>query len=552
MKKLFNILIVLGLLFSSCENFIEEDNRSDVGAAEFYATAKGYQTLIDANYSQLREIYGDVPWLFCRGTDIYSGGRGAQMGIGGLSTYNDLDASSDNVEDLYENCYVAIQTANTAIYYSEITEETDKLTEQVGEVKFLRALSYFLLVETYGGIPIVEEYIQSPMKEFGRDSEGDVYNFILQDLSDAATALVASTEPYTGKVNLRAVKHLQGLVYLTRAYKPDISSASDFSTAADLFNEVIDGQQLPDDYAALWTMDNQLNEETIFSVGFSEASQATSPTDIGNRQYNFFGPYMGGTENAHSFPLRTYDLIATPAGLGLFTEDDDRFYATFMVEMFADTNRSDGGGYFDYYRQPNRDLVTVIYYCAPYWLDQDSIDAYQARYPDCNIIPFEDHTAHDGLEHDFVGIAVKKFDDPVTEHSSGDRSSTKDLIVFRLADAYLLYAEALYANGTGSSADALVPINAVRERANTTLATVGDIDIDYILDERARELWGEYKRWFDLKRTGKLVERASRDNWMIEESYFEGKNGELKILRPIPQKALDLNQSPDFQQNPAY
>ena len=63
---------------------------------------------------------------------------------------------------------------------------------------------------------------------------------------------------------------------------------------------------------------------------------------------------------------------------------------------------------------------------------------------------------------------------------------------------------------------------------------------------------GEYHRWFDLKRTGKLVERASAYHMLIEESNFVGNGGELKILRPIPQAALDLNQNQDFHQNPAY
>ena len=63
---------------------------------------------------------------------------------------------------------------------------------------------------------------------------------------------------------------------------------------------------------------------------------------------------------------------------------------------------------------------------------------------------------------------------------------------------------------------------------------------------------GEYNRWFDLKRTGKLVERTSLYNYQVKASNFAGSGGELKILRPIPQSAIDLNQNKDFPQNPAY
>ena len=79
----------------------------------------------------------------------------------------------------------------------------------------------------------------------------------------------------------------------------------------------------------------------------------------------------------------------------------------------------------------------------------------------------------------------------------------------------------------------------------------------FFLEDRTVISYNPYQNYilyelFDLKRTGKLVERASAHNYLIEESYFNGNNGELKILRPIPQSAIDLNQNNDFPQNPAY
>jgi hypothetical protein len=84
------------------------------------------------------------------------------------------------------------------------------------------------------------------------------------------------------------------------------------------------------------------------------------------------------------------------------------------------------------------------------------------------------------------------------------------------------------------------------------LPSLAEFDIDYILDERARVLLGEYHRWFDLKRTGKLIEKASAHHYLIDEANFTGTGGHLKILRPIPQAALDLNRNKNFAQNPAY
>ena len=143
---------------------------------------------------------------------------------------------------------------------------------------------------------------------------------------------------------------------------------------------------------------------------------------------------------------------------------------------------------------------------------------------------------------------MKKFDDP--EAQFGQSTSTRDIILARLAETYLIAAEAYLQAGDASTG--LQRLNVVRERAGVADATLADFDIDYILDERGRELLGEYHRWFDLKRTGTLVERASMHHYLIEPGNFNGANGELKILRPIPQEALDLNQNNDFPQNPAY
>ncbi|MGB5263516.1 MAG: RagB/SusD family nutrient uptake outer membrane protein, partial [Lutimonas sp.] len=151
---------------------------------------------------------------------------------------------------------------------------------------------------------------------------------------------------------------------------------------------------------------------------------------------------------------------------------------------------------------------------------------------------------------DFQLISCRKFDDPTEPFSAGSnsRTSTRDIILSRLGETYLIAAEAYYK--AGNDGLALERLNEVRRRAN--VPDVLAIDIEVILDERARELFGEYHRWFDLKRTGTLVRRASLYNYRIDEANFAGANGELKILRPIPQSALDLNQNKDFPQNPAY
>jgi len=95
-------------------------------------------------------------------------------------------------------------------------------------------------------------------------------------------------------------------------------------------------------------------------------------------------------------------------------------------------------------------------------------------------------------------------------------------------------------------------INVVRTRAGAANITVASATIDFILDERAREFAGEYNRWYDLKRTGKLVQYVSTYNPDVpSESNMKGNDGNYKILRPIPQDAIGLN-SATITQNPGY
>ncbi|WP_245896436.1 RagB/SusD family nutrient uptake outer membrane protein [Flavobacterium sediminis] len=375
MKKIIYGLLALSLF--SCADFIEEDNKSSVDAETFYLTPEGFQSLIDANYSQLREIYGNDAFVFCAGTDLYAVGSGRGTEPDGLSRYLQLNPSSDGgIEELYASCYQAIQRANTALYYSEITEQTANVSTLVGEVKYLRANAYFLLVQSFGGVGIVDEFIQSPTLSFDRNSAEEVYAKIISDLEDALD--LVSDGSYVGKVNKRAVQHLLAKVYLTRAYE-SFGQASDFATAASYAEDAIAGQSLSISFADLWEPGNEMNAETIFSVQFSSGSIATDPTNLGHKQANWFSSYLGGPDVAGDAPWRSYNLLATDFALGLYTQDDERYEATFMTEVFT-----------RYYAAYDGDNGTApagqkSHYYVPQWATQADIDAYTLANPTAQI-----------------------------------------------------------------------------------------------------------------------------------------------------------------------
>jgi len=558
MKKIILILGIIVTVFASCSDYIEENSESFVPADETYKTSSGFQLLVNSNYAWLKGIYGGNPWLFESGTDMYAEGRTPEPA--GLSQYTLLIPSSSNVDELYNSCYQLIQSVNKTVYYSTVTEQTSNLNTLVGEARFLRANAYFLLVQSYGGVSIANEHVTVPILSFQRNTAEEVYTQIITDLDAALASVGTGTYSTTGRVNKRAVNDLLAKVYLTRGYET-FGKADDFAKAAAYADAAIAGQALNLAFDQLFKPGNDLNAETIFSVQYDKNSTSTDPTKLGNNQFYYFSSYLGGAETGA--PLRSYNLCPTDYALGLYEKGDKRWEATFMTEILEETTTGSDGKpkttlYYPYYRSTNPTALKVRHFYEPKWFtpaDKLAWDTANASRKASTFVyhPWGEYSAaHTLIKNlDCYTIPVKKFDDPdPTTPSSTGPVSTRDIIVSRLGETYLIAAEAYLKAGVPSTG--LDRLNEVRRRAGVANATIGEFNIDYVLDERGRELLGEYKRWFDLKRTGTLVARASAHNYKIKEANFVGVGGALKILRPIPQTALDLNQNKDFPQNPGY
>jgi hypothetical protein len=563
MKKTIILLGLIVSVFSSCNDYIEEESLSNVPADATYKTATGFQLLVNSNYASLKNIYGGAPWLFCAGTDMYAEGRSVEPA--GLSQYSQLIPSSPGVEQLYQSCYQSIQSVNKTIYYSKITEQSSTIPTLVGEAKYIRGNAYFLLVQTYGGVPIYDENISTPVLSFERNTAEEVYNYIINDLEESLASVGTAAYASAGKVNKRAVNDLLAKVYLTRGYET-FGKPTDFATAAAYADAAIAGQALNIPFADLFkvttTSNNDLNAETIFSVQYDKASTSTDPTKLGNNQFYYFGPYLGGSET-NGAPFRSYNLCPTAYTLGLFEKGDARWNATFMTEIFEYTKPVNGKSttflynpYYDTSISPTDVNLKVRHFYEPKWFTPTDKANYLATVRKAATFVYHPWGEYDAahtlvVNLDCYTIPVKKFDDPTptTPNTTGN-VSTRDIILARLGETYLVAAEAYLK--AGNPATGLARLNEVRKRAGVAAATIGQFNIDYILDERGRELVGEYKRWFDLKRTGTLVARASAYNYKIKAANFDGSGGVQKILRPIPQLALDLNQNKNFPQNPAY
>jgi hypothetical protein len=552
MKSLYQLSIVITfLLLAGCKDFLEEDNRSNIESDQYYGTTEGYDKLVNAAYSTLRNVYRE-PWLFEAGTDIFVEGRSTQPK--GISEYRDLNPEEATVETFYRSTYAAIQVCNTALYFNDKTAANANLPARKGEVQFLRAYYYFLLVQNFGGVALVTERFTEPQGSFQRSSAQEVYNFIIAEMEQALA--VVPDNPEFGRVSKRAIRHFLAKVYLTRGYE-SFGSAQDFTQAAALADAAINGQPLSLSFEDLFYPGNERNAEVLFSIQYDPGS-IQNPQTGGQNQNYWFGPYMGGQGAVQGYPNRSYNLMPTMYLFDVFTPQDARFDATFMIEFYQ--------RYYDYYdKRTERENLNVRFYYAPKWASSpEAIAAWKAANPThrngAQVIPYSPAwEASNSTALDNAVPAVKKFDDPRAVF--GDNSGTRDIYLARLAETYLIAAEAYLQAGDNNTA--AQRLNEVRRRAAKpgTEAMMqispADVSISFLLDERARELAGEYLRWFDLKRTGTLVERTrlyNRDirNWFNQGiNPFQGAGGALKILRPIPSRALLLNEG-TFEQNPGY
>jgi hypothetical protein len=540
------------LSFTQCSDLIDEENKSNIAADPYYRTKDGYENLINSSYGTLREVY-DLPWLFEAGTDMYVQGRSDNQPES-LSEYRNLTPADANVATFYATLYRSIQRCNTALYYNDLTESTDLLPSRKGEMKFLRAFYYFHLVQQFGGVSLVIENFDAPVLSLERNSAEEIYSFIIAEMEEAL-ALVPETNSQFGRVTKRVVQHYLAKVHLTRGYET-FGDDSDFTKAAEYADLAINNQTLTISFKDLFWPGKEKNNEVLFSVQYDKTSILNAQND-GSNQNAFFGPYMGGEGAAKGYPYKQYTLCPTKYLFDLFTQDDVRFENTFMLSFYE--------RYYDFYdKNSTLNQLNVAVYYAPAWeVDEATWKAVDpARRNAAKFVPYGQAWEATSNSVDRATPSVRKFDDPTAVFTGNiNGNSSRDIYLARLGETYLIAAEAYLQAGDNTTA--MARINEVRKRAERTPGTLQIVDanlvtLDYILDERARELVGEYHRWADLKRTGKLVERNNLYNTPLRTKYFNngidafaGTDGQQKILRPIPQRALDLNAA-EIEQNPGY
>lgn len=551
---------------TSCSDFLDASNKSNVTAKQSFATKEGLNNLVNDAYQHLQNVYAAPLFTSCfsAGTDMYADARNKMNEA--LNTYETLTPENSDIKNLYTYLYSGIRAANSVSYYAQTAQVDEKTKGQlVGEARVLAAYEYYLLVNNFGGVPIMKDFLTTADTGYPKSSPEDVYAYIISELEDVISKNVLQASTATkggGRISQETAKAILAKTYLSAAW--DLNKQDYFSKAAALADEVIAGRKLTTPFAKLWKADGSGddNEEFLWDVEYDLAT-ANNTTSGGTEWSGYYCNYLGGNED--NIKATTSSYVPTLYALHCFKKGDQRYDATFMKEL-PDINKGNaaGTGYWTWYKN-GESLVgkpVTRYYSAWYETDAD-FEAWKAIDPanraNTYRIPMDSQSKEaqnmDGRDMEYYdnqqlvygSSPCKKFDDSKTAKTEKN-TCYRDIHIITLPEMYLVAAEAYLK--AGDNPKALARLNEVHQRAGLPALT-GTITIDDILDENACENFGNEARWMDLRRTQTLVTRCTKYNHEMGDkaAQYIGK----KLLRPIPQAAIDANDQLTLaDQNPGY
>lgn len=527
-KKALAILLVLAA-FTSCEkDLLEDELLSDTSVDFLYSNPEGLENAVIGLYTLNRNIYQD---LSLNGTYPLIPQAKSDLGVGitgEVSLYSRLlwgaslgdFGTTSGINAHWVHYYRIVDRANAIIQGAENLEdiEESRRNQILAEAKCMRANSFFTLYRMFNNIFITTEPT-TPENAFDvpqdKSSEEEIFSLLRSDL-DFAIANLDYAPSQFGRWGQGAARHLRAKVAMWE---------NDWTEAAAQADALINSGSHSLTPSTVEVFAGELNHsETLFAINFERQTIGGGSPHIMN--WNMVSSYADA-------PGLIQSIENGGAGAGFISLNQ------YTIDLLNE--------------DPNDDRKNNTYYIFEYAYNDetalpagkelgDPLDLYENSETDQNEFMLYYRRQNPGI--------LKFFDETV---EPTDRNHFKNIMIYRLAETYLIGAEAYMM--LNNSAKALEYLNAVRTRANA--APVNSIDLETILEERARELAFEGQRWFTLKRTGLLfdylLDHMNNDN--MNESYPEGNPKD--ILReymqnwPIPQQQMDLL-GPNYPQNDGY
>jgi hypothetical protein len=564
-----------------------EDSFLKENPLDFNSKENSYQTEGDFDMA-VNDLYDLVRWEFyvkneyrphdyLYGTDLVYDGE-----PGGIERHANMTGAyhpgSVIMREHWNTLYKIIAGANVIISNVDSKDFSDE-TKTLFKAKayFFRGLAYRTLVYLFGGVPLVLEEVASPKTDFVRATKAETLAQAIIDVKFAAETLKDITEVKDGEISSSAAYHLLSELYLAAGDNNNAVTAASAvinNPALDLMRDRFGSKASApgmDSYWDLYRLNNQNrksgNKEGIWVIQLEvdQPGGGSSSTIAANAAGNYtwerhFAPMVrdvriivnGTTYTPFKWPVGDYT-----GGRGIGWGISTVHYAQTVWQ--SDFNND--------IRNANHNFVRKfpIHAHAPNYaalveagiteIDVDNppagttLTVGSTANPNRFLYPYQSKITM--LDQRPAGTILNT----TTMDLSGTTGATyTDQYMFRLAETYLLRAEAYL--GLGDKAKAAADINVVRARAKANPVAAANVDLDYILDERIRELGIEEKRRLTLMRTGTLYDRVTRYNPFYANPTSLGSDGvgmlEKYNLWPIPQTVIEANTGAVLEQNPGY
>lgn len=556
MKKINIYIIALsGFLFIACTDFLKETPREFLSPDVAYETEEGLSYGANGLYDRLSRVYfrddpfGRVFGLWMAPSDIHHRNPEDDGYRFGACDNLDYTSESGEVTHMWEYYYKIITNAQLVMTKSEELEwENTDLEKRVkGEAYFFRAFGHFYLTQFFGDIPIVDRIYDKIKLDWERNPRADVMEMVIEDLKTAASYL--PYEPWKGqegRITKGTALHLLAYACLF---------VNDWPNAELYGKQVIESGYYELAKTRFGSKKDDVNGNPFWDL-FQLGNQDRS---AGNTE----GLFVIQNEPYETFPqIVDGDEISTTG----FYERHVRFFYNIWYEGVSGID-SKSDVMLEYGGRGKGYILT-----SQYWLDDLFSDPNDVRgqYPcvqkqfknPLNGTLLADWDAMTSAEKADIrsksrkGVRYRPY--PTKWNWDGESRSgtwfadatTRDVYFYRLSETYLIVAEALHQQGNNSTSNgAAFYINQVRQRAGATPITAEEVSIDYILDERARELYGEIPRKLDLIRTGNFFERVEKYSPNTRRQAMESPK---HLLLPIPQNIIDLNIDKFMPQNEGW
>lgn len=478
MKNIISYIILITVLFTGCSKDLVEKPQSDISPNQFFTTEAQCIQGVNGVYSGLNDLFGqeDLWKSIEEGTDLvmYVPTNDANQ------EYTINAAAPGNIYPVWRKCYNAIANANLVINrLGKAPIGTTIKNRLTGEAKYLRALHYYILTNSFGDVPMwTDELEVDEVSKLPRTPLADVRKQIAKDLKEAADFLPPS---YTGNDVGRATKGAAlGLLAKVYLFEKDWPNAQKYAQMV-----VDDGQYQLVNYADLFDVKNRFknNKESIFEIQFKRDEASNTNVKV-NYYYTWFMPFKDSNNKTYAgvdfgtTVLRGYENFYPSAVFISMFENGDKRKDIILANGY-------NGQTFTRFLKPNRP-----WFGAKFW-----------------------------------------------DLQANDRNSGKNLYFMRYSDVLLILAEAM---NEQSNPLALSYINKVRFEhggLDPITGSPSQLDIkDLIVKERAIEFVGEFQRKWDLMRWGKLVSAVKS---VIADNPKGAANiSERNNLFPIPEAEI--------------